>query len=474
MGANDGVCPAPLAVAALLLLVPLGGCVGSFQDSADTAPGADQATDLNPWQAGLDDDYPTPDVAKNRSRDERRSNVAEPGSEEFAAFDAKIRAWMETHNVSTGQLALMKDGKLRYARGYGYTDPDATEPANASTMFRIASVTKPITAALVALQVEQGLYNWSDPVFCLGDDSAPNCRLPIEPHPNHPVQDERIADIQVRHLLAHECGYGPRHDDLLFSPGALEVAEELGIQPPPSAWRSAQYVMGRELMHAPGQTSEYSNVCYMLAGLVAEAATGTELGALYDAYLFDPLEIADDIEPGRTLVSQRNPREPFYPCEYGKVESVFDPNETVCRPNGSWSMRTQLAYGGLVATAEAVATVYEAHPDHVPRWFRLVLEDAGQRLEVGCSPAWTCRSHTGGMPGTATSAGIVEGDGWQGRFVFLFNSRIPWEGCDSPAGGPFGLVPLYNCSIYDLQNSMFYHTAAWARAEEAGLASAPS
>lgn len=443
-------------LATLLLASGLAGCLGS-----DPGAPADPATveteqELNPWQRGLADAYSTPDVAEHRSAHERRSNVAEPGAPEFAAFDATIQAWMDSHNVSAGQLALMKDGHLRYERGYGTTDRAGSQPANATTMFRLASVTKPMTAAVVAMQVEQGLYNLTDPVFCLGTDPAPNCRLPIDAHPDHPIRDGRIAEIQVQHLLAHECGFGPPHDDFLFSPGAIEVAEALGIPSPPSAWRSAQFMMGQELTHDPGQTYEYSNVCYMLAGLVAEAATGAQLGALYDAYLFEPLEIADDIEPGRTLREERDPREPFYPCEYGQVQSVFDPDEMVCRPNGSWSMQTQLAYGGLVATSEAVAAIYDVYTEHVPTFPNLHLAST----EATCPPPTRCLFHTGGMPGTATGAGIVDAGGSQAVFVYLFNAN---GGCEeAPTSG------VSRCPVGDLISPMFPLTAAWMASDNTG------
>lgn len=440
-------------------------------ETEDAAGTSDESGDApNPWQAGLADHYPTPDVAKTRNASDRRANVAEPGHPEFAGFDAKIRAWMEAQNVSTGQLALMRDGQLRYERGYGYTDRAGTEPANASTMFRIASVTKPVAAALVSLQVEQGLYNWSDPVFCLGEDPAPNCRLPIDPHPARPVQDERLAEMKVEHLLSHRCGWGESHDYYTFGDGAVEAAREMGLSLPLSAWRTAQYLMGEPMAYAPGQERIYSNPCYILAGLVAEAATGAELGALYDAYLFRPLEIQDDIEPGYTRPQDRNPREPFYHCAE-EDESVFDPNQTVCEPNGEMSLETNLANGGLVATAEAVAAVYHAYPDHVPD-HRFRLDHGAERIQatgLDCPPSTVCRSHSGEFPGTTAMSGMILGDDWTGQFVYVFNKAVPGPACTETVRDALRSTPqpYYECTTDDVEHSLFHQTAAWARAEEA-------
>lgn len=420
-------------------------------------PSTTDPEDPNPWQRGLDEDYPTPDVAKNRSADERRANVAEPGHPEFAAFDATVRAWMAKHNITAGQLALMKDGQLRYTSGYGHVGRAESQPTDASTMFRIASVTKPMTEALVSLQVEQGLYNWTDPVFCLGEDPAPNCRLPLDPHPANPVEDERLEDITVRHLVEHRGGWGETAGWISHGEGALQVAEEMGIDTPPPAWRTGQYLMGEPLVHDPGEERRYCNVCYLTAGLVAEAATGAKLGALYDAYLFDPLEVPGDIEPGRALPEDRNPREPFYHCEFRPAQSVFDPNETVCPARGGWSLQTQLAQGGLVATAEAVGAVYEAYGDHAPEYVD------------GCPPDRTCRGHTGKLPGTGSGVGLVEGDRSLGQFVFLFNSNKAWEGCGNDTIQEiYGLLPNYRCdAVDDLQTTMWSLTSAWTAGEDA-------
>ncbi len=423
-----------------------------------TAPESNETDELNPWQQGLDDDYPTPPIAENRSREERRSNVAEPGDPEFAAFDARMTSWMEEHNITTGQLAVMKDGKLAYERGYGHVDRAETEPTNASTMFRIASVTKPMTAALVSMQVEQGLYNWTDPVLCLGEDPAPDCRLPIDPHPTNPVEDDRLAEMQVRHLVNHTGGWAGSANHLTFGEGAIEVARELGIESPPSAWRTVQYLMGEELAHDPGGgENPYCNPCYMTAGLVAEAATGAELGALYDAYLFEPLEIEGDIEPGRMLLEERNPREPFYACDEDggsrETRNVFDPNETSCPADGRWSLQTQLAQGGLIATASAVAAVYELYAHHGYRLLNFVPEDVDP---------FNAYFHGGGNPGTSAMAMTIAdevGNGGKFQYVFLFNTREKGEHCqETESASP-------TCDRASLEVEMAGLTATWGASQ---------
>lgn len=431
-----------LLLAVLLVTSGLAGCIGNERTGpADALPAStSNTTDLNPWQRGLTDDYPTPDVAVERSAEEREANVAEPGDPAFASFDATMEAWMTAHDIPTGQLAVMKDGELRYTRGYGHTDRNETEPADGSTMFRVASVSKPFTAALVKRQIEQGLYERDDPVFCLPPDPAPDCRLPIDPHPGRPVVDDRLADVQVGHLLEHTGGWDrTQSGDVFFE--QIAIAEDLDVESPPDAWRFAQWMIGEELDHEPGTTYAYSNAGYVLLGLVAEAATGAELEALYEAYLFEPLEIAGDIEQGHILPGERNEREPFYVCEGGEMRNIHAPNETVCPAQGGWSMAGALgAPGGLIATADAISA------------FFAVYDPRGEVREDGF---WNWRA-SGSMPGTAAFNRILHDDDTLAgdlQFTVLFNKR----GQDEPTSSAV--------STHDVHDPLLPQAVAWAGAD---------
>lgn len=444
----------------VLLAAGLTGCVGG-DDVGPASRAGDRASGdvANPWQAGLADELPTPSVAEQRSREERRDDLAEPGDPTFVEFDAAFRAFMEAHDIPTGQVAVMHEGQLRYTRGYGHVDEQANQPADAETIFRIASITKPMTAAVVGMQVEQGLYNWSDPVFCVPPDPVPECLLPIEPHPAFPVEDDRLGDVTVRHLLGHTGGWGRTMDPIFVAPAdiydgdvddTISIAEQMDIEPPPPTWRLAQYVMGQSIAEEPGEVSWYCNVCYVLAGLVSEAATGASLEALYDAYIFEPLEVEGDIELGRTLPEQRPARETFYPCEpfYDpddkRARSVFAPGERTCWPDGGWSMRTLGAAGGLVATASAVAAIYDVYTEHVP-------------TKVGLGPfAW--EGHLGGLPATATMTGVLEDEDTvtgKVQYVALFNE----VGIEEP------YYPYAN--TYRFEQPLLALSAGWGASENA-------
>lgn len=444
-----------ILLAVALLGAGLAGCIGADEPADaspvadnDSAREADNPSDAssvadddsareadNPWQRGLDTSLKTPDVVLTASREDRRSEVVPPGSPRFAAFDEAMERFLEAYDVPAASVAVLHDGQLRYENGYGYVDEDRTEEAGPRTMFRIASITKPMTAAVITKMVEEDRLAWEDPVFCVPPEPKSDCILPIDPHPERPVVDDRLADIELRHLLEHTSGWpaGGACNEPLWSTGAVEAADMLGVETPPPRWRLAQWAMGAELAREPGEASEYCNMGYNVLGLVAEAVTGATLEAVYDAYLFEPLEVAEDVEPGHTPPAKRNDREPFYACDHGRTQSVFDPDEEVCWADGGFDLQGGLGAGGLVATASAVGGVLDKYT-----------YSGEERPEDG---DWV-ESVSGSLPGTAamgrTRINDVHGEI---QVVVLYNTRVgatpypedtEWEEIWNALGNPPG------------------------------------
>ena len=96
-----------------------------------------------------------------------------------------------------GQVALAKDGRLVLNRGYGLADVERAEPVQPTSLFRIASVTKAITAVAILTLVDAGTLALDDAVFPL---------LAFAP-PAHATMDPRLASITVQNLLVHAGGW---------------------------------------------------------------------------------------------------------------------------------------------------------------------------------------------------------------------------------------------------------------------------
>ena len=88
-------------------------------------------------------------------------------------------------------VAVVKDGRLVMARGYGFADPSTDTPVEPTSLFRIASVSKPITAVATLTLIEAGQLTLEDKVFDIATDALP---------PGG-AADDGVADITVAHLL---------------------------------------------------------------------------------------------------------------------------------------------------------------------------------------------------------------------------------------------------------------------------------
>jgi CubicO group peptidase (beta-lactamase class C family) len=190
--------------------------------------------------------------------DSQRASIAELVSElDRLAVDA-----MADWNVPGAALAVVKDGKLALAKGYGQRDVAASLPVTPATQFLIGSITKSFTATGVGLLHNEGRLDWTKPVR----DYIPEFRL------HDPVATERLT---VRDLLCHQSGL-PRHD-WVWLPGDRTSAELL------SAMR---YLEPSRDMRAAWQ---YNNLCYNIASVLIERFSGQTYQAFIRARLTDRL-----------------------------------------------------------------------------------------------------------------------------------------------------------------------------------------
>ena len=217
-------------------------------------------------------------------------------------------------DVSALALAVAKDGRLRYSYGFGITDPiSGAKVQPESTRFRIASLTKPITAAAVFRLVDQGLLSLDAQVFDAGGLLA-DLGIPL---------DERASDITVGHLLQHASGLATNDGtDPMFSHRELATPREL----------IATVMRERRLDRDPGTGYAYSNLGYSVLGRVIEKVTGLP----YDQHLRDGL-LAEcgitDMWPAGDRRADRARGEVFY---YGYGDDPYDIPVHRMDAHGGW------------------------------------------------------------------------------------------------------------------------------------------
>ena len=165
-------------------------------------------------------------------------------------FDPYVRRVMETFTVPGLSVAIVKDGKVVLAKGYGVRRMGDATPVDARTRFGIASNTKLFTATALALLVEEGKIAWDKPVI----DYLPAFAM-SDPYVTH--------ELTIRDLLVHRSGLGLGAGDLLWWPPSTynrkEIARRIRYIPLATSFRSAY---------------AYDNVLYLVAGEVIEAVSG--------------------------------------------------------------------------------------------------------------------------------------------------------------------------------------------------------
>jgi len=165
-------------------------------------------------------------------------------------LDAYVRGVMERFQVPGLSVAIVKDGRVVTARGYGVRRMGSAERVDERTLFGIASNTKLFTATALGTLVDEGKLEWDAPV--------------VRYLPWFQMYDAWVTrELTVRDLLVHRSGLGLGAGDLMFWPPTTftrrELAERLRFMPPATSFRSAY---------------AYDNVLYAVAGEVVAAASG--------------------------------------------------------------------------------------------------------------------------------------------------------------------------------------------------------
>jgi CubicO group peptidase (beta-lactamase class C family) len=184
--------------------------------------------------------------------------------------DAAARQALAASTVPGLAVALVRHGRVAWARGYGLADPAARAPVTAATRFQAASLSKPVTAWGVLRLVEQGRIGLDEPV---------TGRLRRWRPPASPFDPEGIT---VRRLLSHTAGLSVHG----------YAGQRSGEPPPPLAASLSGEATGSfpvELLQAPGQGWLYSGGGYGVLQLLVEELTGLPFAAFMRRQVLAPL-----------------------------------------------------------------------------------------------------------------------------------------------------------------------------------------
>ena len=191
-------------------------------------------------------------------------------------FDAYMARGLREFQVPGAAVAVVKDGKVVLARGYGVRRLGDPAPVDAHTVFAIASNTKAFTTAALAMLVEEDKLRWDDPV--------------TRYLPDFQLYDPYVSrEITVRDLVSHRSGLGLGGGDLLWLGTTYrrdEIVHRIRALKPASSFRS-RYA--------------YQNIMFLVAGQVIEAVSGRSWDDFVRDRIFAPLGMAESNASVRAL-----------------------------------------------------------------------------------------------------------------------------------------------------------------------------
>ncbi len=351
---------------------------------------------------------------------------------ELAPFDELLLAFLQENEIAGAALAVTKDGTLIYARGFGWADPDGQVNVLPTSLFRIASISKPITAVAILMLIERGKLKLDDKAFD---------RIAVQPSPGRD-RDPRLKDITVRHLLEHTAGFDrAKSFDPMFRP--VQIAKELDVTPPAQPEHVIRYMLGQPLDFDPGSRYAYSNYGYCVLGRIIEKVSGQRYETFVRNEVLKPLGITRT-RLGKTLA--RAADEVTYRDAKPRTGSAVlgpDVGKPVPTPYGAWHLEAMDAHGGWISSAVDLARFARAFDDprrcpilkpaSIEAMFarpsgRAGHDEAGQPLPQYYGLGWSVRphrdgrdtSHMGALDGTATVL-VRRHDGV--NWAVLFNGR---------------------------------------------------
>ncbi len=277
----------------------------------------------------------------------------------FNSFDVLIREFMQEHRVPGISIAVTDHGKLVFARGYGYADVAQHQAVTPEHLFRIASISKPITAVAILQLVEQGKLQLDERVV-----DVLGFRSELE---SLEGADARLAEITIQQLLEHRGGWDRDASfDAMFQ--SVRFAKQVGVDPPADQATVIKAMLSQKLDFAPGERYAYSNFGYCLLGRVIEQQSGQGYEAYVRQHILKPLGI-EDMRLGATRLDARGDNEVrYYHPTTGSSVFADDLDQSVPSPYGAWNLEAMDSHGGWLASASHLARFAAAldDPDHCP------------------------------------------------------------------------------------------------------------
>jgi CubicO group peptidase (beta-lactamase class C family) len=227
-----------------------------------------------------------------------------------ADLDAVVERTRKTFDVPGIAVAVVKDGRVVYAKGFGVRRVGDPAPVGPDTLFGIASNTKAFTTAAIAMLAEEGKLAWDDRVV----DRLPGFRL-YDPYVSQ--------ELTIRDLVTHRSGLGLGSGDLLVFPTTNytrdEIVHRIRFLKPASSFRS-KYA--------------YDNLLYLVAGEIVQRVTGKTWDEFVTERIFEPVGMTRSSTTAKALFAGGDVATPHSRVD-GEVRPIVPDNIDNAAPAAS-------------------------------------------------------------------------------------------------------------------------------------------
>ncbi|MEO6329039.1 MAG: serine hydrolase [Ginsengibacter sp.] len=236
-----------------------------------------------------------------------------------AQIDSLAELTLKTFDVPGIAVAVVKDGKVIHAKGYGVRSLNTKQKVDENTLFGIASNSKAFTVAGLAILVDEGKLKWDDKVT----DYIPEFRM------YNPYVTEEFT---IKDLLTHRSGLGLGSGDLMFWPDSSDFTKADMIH-------NLRYL---KQVSSFRTKYDYDNNLYMVAGEVLARVSGMSWENFIQKKILDPLDMSSTAPSFRLLKNKSNVIDPHAPVD-GVVKVIRrDWNETANAAGGIYSNLTDM------------------------------------------------------------------------------------------------------------------------------------
>lgn len=225
----------------------------------------------------------------------------------FEGFDDYVNRSMKEWEIPGMAVAIVKDDKVVFAKGYGVRDIGKPAPVDEHTLFAIGSSSKAFTAASLAILMDEGKLKWDDPV--------------TKYLPGFQLYDPYVTrEMTVRDLLTHRIGL-ERGDQIWYATpySREEILRRIRYLPPSSSMRSK---------------FGYQNIMFLAAGQIVPSVTGKSWDDFVAERIFAPLGMKESDTTIRALARSNDVASPHVKVD-DKVQTVPWRNIDNISPAGS-------------------------------------------------------------------------------------------------------------------------------------------